>query len=185
VTNIYKTHQTLFNFFILSSLAIILLACFHDPADFCSCVQEEVFMALELVKAFNSKSRVTRRLWKSIRDLREVGERLGVLSHASPIERCQTSTVFHDTYIQPFPVNGIDEDDFPILGARVSADLTSLLEEIGIYHPLTTVHVGHRNENNELDNRPPEQPLWETFTAPQWSNADGLSEVLNPLFWNG
>ncbi|KAJ5597205.1 hypothetical protein N7537_007289 [Penicillium hordei] len=182
-TKFYKTHQTLFNFFILSSLAIILLACFHDPADFCSCVQEEVFMALELVKVLNSKSRVARRLWKSIRDLREVGERLGVLSPASPVEKSQTSTVFHDTDIQPFSVNSVDETDVPMPGTRVSAELTGLLQEIGIYHPLTTVYLSQGNENNEFDNRPPELS-WENLTAPQWSNADGLSEVLNPLLWN-
>ncbi|KAJ5372857.1 hypothetical protein N7517_004863 [Penicillium concentricum] len=175
VTKIYKAQQTLFNFFILSSLAIIFLACFHDPADFCSCVQEEVSMALELVKAFNTKSRVAKRLWKAIQDLREVGERLGVLSAACP---------FDEAGFQSSPVNGLDEADCSMTGTRVSAELTNLLEEIGIYHPPATVHPSQGNEDNEYDNRPLEQPEWGNATESQWANADGLSEVLNPLFWN-
>ncbi|KAJ5465319.1 uncharacterized protein N7458_001005 [Penicillium daleae] len=184
-TEIYKSQQTLFNFFVLSSLAIIFLACFHDPADFCACVQEEVFMALELIKAVSSRSRVARRLWKAIRDLREVGERLGVLSPASPVERYQTSTVDHGTYIQPPPpVHGGNEANVPMTGTIMSAELTNLLEEIGMYHPLTTEHSGEGNGNNDVFRRPSEQSSWEHSTSPQWSNVDSLTEVLNPLFWN-
>jgi hypothetical protein len=184
-TAIYKSQQTLFNFFVLSSLAIIFLACFHDPAHFCACVQEEVFMALELVKVMSSRSRVARRLWKAIRDLREVGERLGVLSPASPVERSQTSTVGQGTHIQPPPpVQGRNEAEIPMTGTVVSAELTSFLEEIGMYHPLTTEHSGQGNGIDEFDHRPPEHLSWEHSTSPQWSNAERLTEVLNPLFWN-
>ncbi|CAI7621141.1 unnamed protein product [Penicillium pancosmium] len=183
-TETYKSQQTLFNFFVLSSLAIIFLACFHDPADFCACVQEEVFMALELIKVVSSRSRVARRLWKAIRDLREVGERLGVLSPASPVERYQTSTVDCGTYTQPLPpVDGGKKADVPMTGSVMSAELTNLLKEIGMYRPVTTAHSGEGNENNDAYHRHSE-PSWEHSTSPQWSNVDGLTDVLNPLFWN-
>jgi hypothetical protein len=183
-TSSYKTQQTLFNFFVLSSLAIIFLACFHDPADFCACVQEEVFMALEIVKVLNTKSRVAKRLWKAIQDLREVGERLGVLS---PVKRYQTSraTTPHNADIQShLPVDSRDEADVPMTGTGMSAELTNLLEEIGMYLPPTTVHSDQGNESNEFESRLTEKPSWEHSTAPEWSNADELSEALNPLFWN-
>ena len=77
-SDLYRTQQVLFNAFLTSALAVLFLAVSHTPAVFAENVREEVHMALDLVRGFSKGSFVSKRLWKTIRILKEVGPKLGL-----------------------------------------------------------------------------------------------------------
>ena len=79
-TDIYRTQQVCFNYFLVSALAVLFLAVAHAPVEFSRQVRDEFYMALDLIKGFSTKSYISQRLWKMIRGLKEVGPKLGVIS---------------------------------------------------------------------------------------------------------
>ena len=79
-TDIYRTQQICFNYFLVSALAVLFLAVAHAPVEFSRQVRDEFYMALDLVKGFSTKSYTSNRLWKMIKGLKEVGPKLGVIS---------------------------------------------------------------------------------------------------------
>ncbi|QSZ30145.1 hypothetical protein DSL72_004665 [Monilinia vaccinii-corymbosi] len=81
-TDIYRVQQVCFNYFLISALAVIFLASCHAPVTFSSICRDEFYMALDLVKGFSNKSFVSKRLWKTIKSLKQVAPKLG-LSPAS------------------------------------------------------------------------------------------------------
>ncbi|KAK5168057.1 uncharacterized protein LTR77_006625 [Saxophila tyrrhenica] len=79
-TDLYRTHQVLFNAFLTSALAVLFLAVAHTPAEFAENVREEFYMALDLVRGFSKNSWVSKRLWKTVRVLKDLGPKLGLAS---------------------------------------------------------------------------------------------------------
>ncbi|RDW71865.1 hypothetical protein BP5796_07899 [Coleophoma crateriformis] len=77
-SDIYRAQQVCFNYFLISALAVIFLASCHAPVPFSSLCRDEFYMALDLVKGFSNKSFVSKRLWKTIKGLKEIGPRLGL-----------------------------------------------------------------------------------------------------------
>lgn len=77
-SDLYRTQQVLFNAFLTSALAVLFLAVSHAPAVFAEDVREEFYMALGLIRGFSKGSWVSKRLWKTIRVLKEVGPKLGL-----------------------------------------------------------------------------------------------------------
>lgn len=77
-SDIYKLQQVAFNWFLVSALAVLFLAVAQAPTQFSSSCREEFYWALELVKGFSTKSYISRRLWRSIRSLRQLGPELGL-----------------------------------------------------------------------------------------------------------
>ncbi|KAF2856067.1 fungal-specific transcription factor-like protein [Plenodomus tracheiphilus IPT5] len=80
-SDIYRCQQTMFNYFLISALAVLFLAVAHAPAEFSAQSRDEFYMALELVRGLSSNSYVSKRLWKTIKTLKEVGPRLGLAIH--------------------------------------------------------------------------------------------------------
>ncbi|CRK31906.1 hypothetical protein BN1723_014571 [Verticillium longisporum] len=68
-SDIYVRQQSAFNYFLLSSLAVIFLAVCHAPATFAEPCRDSFLAALQLVKGFSRHGSASRRLWKSIRGL--------------------------------------------------------------------------------------------------------------------
>lgn len=56
-SNIYRLQQVTFNYFLVSALAVILLAIAHAPSRYSAQCKEEFYLALELVKKFSVKYR--------------------------------------------------------------------------------------------------------------------------------
>ena len=79
-TDIYRTQQVCFNYFLVSSLAVLFLAVAHAPVEFSRQVRDEFYMALDLIKGFSKNSYTSKRLWKMIKGLKEIGPKLGVIS---------------------------------------------------------------------------------------------------------
>ena len=82
-TDIYRTQQVCFNHFLISALAALFLAVSHAPAEFNQTVRDEFYLALDLVSGFSAQSYVSQRLWRTIKGLKEVGPRLGLVSRQS------------------------------------------------------------------------------------------------------
>lgn len=78
-SDIYISQQTMFNYFLISALAVLFLGVAHAPAEFSQTCRDEFYMALELVRGLSSNSHVSKRLWKTIKTLKEVGPRLGLV----------------------------------------------------------------------------------------------------------
>jgi len=79
-TDIYRAQQTAFNYFLVSALGIIFLAICHAPAQFSQSCRVEFFMALDLIKGFSGTSHAARRLWRTIKHLKVIGPKLGIIS---------------------------------------------------------------------------------------------------------
>lgn len=78
-SDIYRSQQTMFNYFLISALAVLFLAVAHAPAEFSQQSRDEFYMALDLVRGLSSNSYVSKRLWKTIKTLKEVGPSLGLV----------------------------------------------------------------------------------------------------------
>jgi len=77
-TDLYRTQQVMFNYFLVSALAVLFLAVCHAPAQFVENCKEEFYMALELVRGLSANSYVSKRLWRTVGMLKEVGPRIGL-----------------------------------------------------------------------------------------------------------
>lgn len=77
-TNIYRKIQAFYHQFLTSAIAALFLASCHAPVNFSSSCRDEFYMALDLVKGMSAKSFVSKRLWMTIKSLREVAPRLGL-----------------------------------------------------------------------------------------------------------
>jgi len=82
----YRTHQITFNYFLLSALASLFLAVSHAPAQFAEGCRDEFYMALDLVRGLSAHSYVSKRLWRTIRGLKEIGPKIGLYGPASAAE---------------------------------------------------------------------------------------------------
>lgn len=78
-SDMYRTSQVMFNAFLTSALAVLFLAVSHTPALFAESVREEFYMGLDLIRGFSRGSWVSKKLWKTIRVLKEVAPKLGLI----------------------------------------------------------------------------------------------------------
>ncbi|KAE8376506.1 fungal-specific transcription factor domain-containing protein [Aspergillus bertholletiae] len=142
-SDIYRTQQITFNYFLVAALAVLFLAVCHAPAEFNRQVRDEFYMALDLVNGFSTKSYVSKRLWKAIKGLRKIGEKLGVLvrpfgsdsndphSTAAVAMAGLAGHPIEDLSVYG-PMNGVNElGNSPLNGLQMSHELTTLFEAVG------------------------------------------------------
>ncbi|MCJ1243721.1 hypothetical protein MMC30_000918 [Trapelia coarctata] len=141
-SDIYRTQQRVFNWFLLSSLAVLFLAVSHAPVEFSRQVREEFYMALDIVKGFSSTSHTSKKLWKTIKSLKEIAPRLGV-SRQGPTEAddphssaavAMAGLAGHqvdrlDVYPHSHPSSSLGSS--PMDGQRMYTELTNLFEAAG------------------------------------------------------
>ncbi|KAK4995981.1 hypothetical protein LTR66_004302 [Elasticomyces elasticus] len=96
-SDLYRSQQVLFNYFLISALAVLFLAVSHTPVIFARQVREEFYLALELVRGLSANSYVSKRLWKTIRVLKEFGPKLGLASR-SQLEENNNNNRFEDPH---------------------------------------------------------------------------------------
>lgn len=82
-SDLYRTQQIVYNYFLIQALAVIFLATSHAPAEFFRQTREEFYGALDLVKGFSTRSYISKRLWTTIRGLKELGEKIGALARGT------------------------------------------------------------------------------------------------------
>ncbi|KAI5464794.1 hypothetical protein BGZ63DRAFT_350607 [Mariannaea sp. PMI_226] len=83
-TNLYRRVQVFYHQFLTSAIAVVFLASVHAPVRFSAACREEFYMALELVKDLSAKSWASRRLWRTIRSLKDVAPRFGLNPDEDP-----------------------------------------------------------------------------------------------------
>jgi hypothetical protein len=79
-SDIYKTQQVLYNYFLVQALAVLFLSVAHAPAVFCGQTRQEFYAAIEIIKGFSTKSHVSKRLWRTVRGLKDMGDKIGLLA---------------------------------------------------------------------------------------------------------
>ncbi|ODH50002.1 hypothetical protein GX48_03806 [Paracoccidioides brasiliensis] len=180
-SDIYRTQQMLFNYFLVSALAVLLLAVSHAPAEFNRQVRDEFYMALDLVKGFSAKSYVSKRLWKMIKGLRGIGEKLGLINRPAPPDlndpHSTAAVAMAGLAGHPMDVMSIYHRDInpsgelgssPQDGIQMSNELTNLFEAVGGYGSFLTHASGTGDSmNGEIVN-----------AHSELSNAEGLGSIL-------
>lgn len=144
-SDIYRTQQVCFNYFIISALAVLFLAVSHAPAEFSSQVRDEFYMTLDLVKGFSTKSYVSKRLWTTIKRLKEIGPKLGLISRQALAD---TNDPHSSAAVAMAGLAGHRVDEMavfspsqssnslgsaPLNGQQMSLELTNLFEAAGGY----------------------------------------------------
>lgn len=81
-SDIYVREQSIYHYYLLSALAVVLLAVCHSPNTFAESCRDSFLSAVELVKGFSRHSTASRRLWKSVRGLLPVVKSLSVRAEA-------------------------------------------------------------------------------------------------------
>lgn len=80
-SEVYRSHAACFNYFLYSTLTVILLAAYHAKAQFHEYCREELHMALDLIGGFSAKSNIARKLWKIIKHLKVTIPDTGILHY--------------------------------------------------------------------------------------------------------
>lgn len=77
-TDLYRRVQVFYHQFLASAIAVVFLASVHAPVRFSAVCREEFYMGLELVRDLSAKSWVSKRLWRTIKSLKDVAPRFGL-----------------------------------------------------------------------------------------------------------
>ncbi|KIW44407.1 uncharacterized protein PV06_02879 [Exophiala oligosperma] len=157
VSDLYSTQQVCYNYFLVQAMAVIFLAVCHAPADFCDQTRDEFCTVVELIKGFNTSSYIAKRVWQTIRRLREIGDKIGLLARrvsepghdAQPHDAAAAAAAVaglsahhHQKMDDPFSLEqphaatGHELDCCPEDGYQMSGELTSLFALAGEYSGL-------------------------------------------------
>lgn len=169
-SDIYRTQQICFNYFLVAALAVLFLAVCHAPTEFNRQVRDEFYMALDLINGFSTKSYVSKRLWKTIKGLRTIGEKLGVLARpfASDSNDPHSTAAVAMAGLAGHPMDDLsvygsmnnrvhELGNSPLNGLQMSHELTNLFEAVGGFNnfiassssgpePSINGYVGHEGE---------------------------------------
>lgn len=141
-SDLYRTQQVMFNYFLISALAVLFLAVSHAPAEFNQVCRDEFYMALDIVRGMTAHSYVSKRLWRTIKILKEVGPKLGLNVRNTAIDAADAHSTAANALagLAGHPVDemalfgnsdtGFDVKDSP---NGMANDLTSLFEAAGGY----------------------------------------------------
>lgn len=153
-SDIYRTQQACFNYFLVAALAVLFLAVCHAPAEFNRQVRDEFYLALDLIRGFSTKSYVSKRLWNTIKGLRKIGEKLGVLvprpvppnSNDDHSNAAVAMAGLAGHPIEDLSVYGVNElGNSPLDGMQISQELTNLFEAAGGIGSFLMLNTSHEN----------------------------------------
>ncbi|KAI1329430.1 hypothetical protein F5Y16DRAFT_365972 [Xylariaceae sp. FL0255] len=77
-TDLYRKMEIFYHQFLSSAITVLFVASCHAPVNFSSSCRDEFYMALDLVKDMSAKSWISKRLWGTVKSLRDVAPRLGL-----------------------------------------------------------------------------------------------------------
>lgn len=142
ISDLYSTQQVSFHYFLILALGVLLLAVAHAPAEFSQNVRDEFYMALDLVKGFSSKSYLSSRLWRTIKGLKEIAPKLGLISGQALAEAndphssaavAMAGLAGHQVQMYPPGQTMPSIGNSPVDGQQMSFELTNLFEVAGGY----------------------------------------------------
>ncbi|RFU25120.1 hypothetical protein B7463_g11215, partial [Scytalidium lignicola] len=172
-TDLYQRQPICFNHFLIAAISILLLAVLHAPLEFAGQLHEKFYTALDLLKHLNIKSYVSRQLYRTVRELREVVDKLGLLPRRAESANLPPVTTTNQTRDEMD--NVIIYEEIPswnelrnssMNGQQISNELTDLFQA-------ATVYEGFRvpESNSDVDRM-------ETTVGQLRSTGEGLSTVL-------
>ena len=113
-TNLYRRAQVFYHQFLTSAISVVFLASVHAPVRFSAVCREEFYMALDLVKDLSAKSWVSKRLWRTIRSLKDVAPRFGLNPDDDPHSNAALGMIgLARGHLDPSPVA---QTPFPTIG---------------------------------------------------------------------
>ncbi|KAI1437076.1 fungal-specific transcription factor domain-containing protein [Xylaria sp. CBS 124048] len=77
-TDVYRKMQIFYHQFLSSAITILFVASCHAPVNFSSSCRDEFYLALDLLKDMSAKSWISKRLWGTVKSLRDVAPRVGL-----------------------------------------------------------------------------------------------------------
>ncbi|TGJ79550.1 hypothetical protein E0Z10_g9201 [Xylaria hypoxylon] len=158
-TNVYRRMQIFYHQFLSSAITILFVASCHAPVNFSSSCRDEFYMALELLKDMSAKSWVSKRLWGTVKSLRDVAPRLGLAEdpHSSAAltmaglatghgqagpSRSTSSPFGHPLMIPPSPgFDGLQT------GIQMSSEMSRIFEDVSVKHSQLHDGLGHTDPN--------------------------------------
>ena len=186
-SDIYRTQQVCFNYFIVSALAVLFLAVSHAPAEFSSQVRDEFYMTLELVKGFSTKSVVSKRLWDTIKRLKEIGPKLGVIDSNDPrssaavaMASLANQRIDEMATFSPSQNSGM-LGNMPLTGQQISLEFTNLFEAAGGYGNVMAGNVQAPDSSNGHSNSTGESQKGTGMSA-NYGNQGDFSRIVGELF---
>ncbi len=193
-SDIYRTQQVCFNYFIVSALGALFLAVAHAPLDFGRQVRDEFYMALDLIKGFSTKSHVSQRLWKTIKGLKEIGPKLGLVSRQALTDENDPASsaavamaglaghqvderaIFNPTQ-GPSPLGNV-----PVDGQQMSLEWTNLFEAAGGYGNMMAANPQALEDMNGLANGARNVAMGTQGMSAIYGNDEEFSRILRDLF---
>ncbi|KAK7439459.1 fungal specific transcription factor [Colletotrichum acutatum] len=128
-SDIYERQQSAFNYFLLSSLAVIFLAVCHGTRIFAEPCRDSFLAAVELVKCFSRQGTASRRLWKSIRGLLPLAHRIGLRGdenaggrRADPGEQQSLNIIPSSSH----PMDTVLEEENPTSAVGLGSDFATM-----------------------------------------------------------
>lgn len=197
-TDIYRTQQVCFNYFLIAALGVLFLAVAHAPMEFSRQVRDEFYLALDLVKGFSNRSYVAQRLWKTIRGLKEIAPKLGLISRQTKLTNANdphSSAAVAMAGLAGHPVDEIAAyasaqkssslDSSPMNGPQLSYELTNLFEAAGGH----IQHIGSNPQTIEGTNgftsssvNPVELPQGQEGYGGTYGHETDVSRIVDSLF---
>jgi hypothetical protein len=177
-SDIYRSQQTMFNYFLISALAVLFLAVAHAPAEFSQASRDEFYMALDLVRGLSTNSYVSKRLWRTIKTMKEVGPRLGLVMHNDDAHDAHSSAAVAMAGLAGHPMDELalfsSGRNGNILDTShgMANDLTTLFEAAG---GIFNLH-GFGGSSNEIANANGE------FVNGFGQENDELARIMRDLF---
>jgi hypothetical protein len=193
ISDIYRTQQVMYNYFLVQALAVLFLSVAHAPAVFCNQTRQEFYSAIEMIKGFSTKSHVSKRLWRTIRGLKDIGDKLGMMARGSNGSSDQEVDPHSDAavamvgmaghnvdYNQMSRGTGLDELGVsPDNALQMTNELSNLFELVGNYGNFNGSTPGPDNFNSAYGG--PGDGSGIDLVAP-FQNEPEFSRIMNELF---
>lgn len=193
-TDIYRAQQVCFNYFLIAALGVIFLAVSHAPVEFSRQVRDEFYMALDLVKGFSTKSYISKRLWKTIKGLKEVGPKLGLVSRQALADAndphssaavAMAGLAGHqvdESAVFPQVPEASPLGPSPLDGQQMSYELTNFFEAVGGYGNLMQVNPQGTEGMSGFAGQPGEMAQGAEGMPGMFGNEDEFSRIMRDLF---
>lgn len=181
-SDVYRSQQVCWNFFLVAAITVLFLAVCHAPAEFGSQVRDEFYMAVDLVNGFSMKSHISQRLWRTIKDLRRAAEKLGLFNrmnsygHRTPDPHSSAAVAMAGLAGHSIedmsaygPLDGPNDlGSSPMNGMQMRNELTNLFEAVGGYGSNGSLN-GYSHANGDL-NHPEDGFIVGLGTDIEWSH---------------
>ncbi|KAM0345679.1 hypothetical protein ACHAPU_006334 [Fusarium lateritium] len=140
-TDIYSRQQNVFNYFLLSALAVLFLAVCHAPEIFAGPCRRTFSDGVELVRGLSRHNIVSKRLWKSIRAMIPRMKTFG-FPHSNndqgelPQDGANVEVAENDAAVVTtgldltIPITGAGDDDFSFGDMMMSDNLASSVPDM-------------------------------------------------------